>query len=107
MHGICLSNCYLSRIDFSNADLQTATMRDSALDGTILLEADLRLALMTDIYLRGADLRGAELGGADLTGTSLSETTLSELELPDVAGPNPEQPAETDERTKANTASET
>lgn len=54
--------------DLRHADLRLAVLTDVRLSGANLAEADLRQAVLTNVDLAGANLCGTDLRGADLRG---------------------------------------
>jgi hypothetical protein len=63
-------------LDFENAGLDGANLRELTLHGACLNGADLRRA-----DLHGADLEGSNLNKADLRGANLTRTDLSHVDL--------------------------
>ena len=68
-------------INFYNAGLRDAILRDANLAEASLQGADLRRAYLWDADLRGADLQGADLWAAKLTGADLRGANLQGADL--------------------------
>lgn len=81
-----LAGVFLDIGDFYNADLSAADLRHvnahfASFGHTVLRQADLGEALLSNSDFRGADLRGANLKGARLAGANLEGAALEGAQL--------------------------
>ena len=68
-------------IDLAGADLKRAHLSEAHLGRADLSGANLRIATLTEAFLRGTNLTHADLGQANLGGANLSEANLKETNL--------------------------
>src|SRR4051812_31386944 len=71
-----LGGTNLERRDLTGADLSGADLRDAKLSRTILRNANLSGANLSETNLKRRDLTGANLSGANLTGVSFHRAIL-------------------------------
>lgn len=71
----------LSFADFSNSDLEGASLKGVNLQGANLANANLTGANLSGANLTGANLEGANLHGANLEGAVLAEANLKNADL--------------------------
>ena len=75
-------NCYLQ-----GANLQSANLEEANLENANLVNADLRNANLRQVNLKGANLQGAKLANACLTGAVYDRETIFDLNFdPQAAG---------------------
>ena len=94
LRGADLSNAkaddaYWARVDFTDADLYRARLKDASFRNAILVRAQFRETLFEGAVLAGADCEGAnfklaDLSGADLTNANLRDTRFEASDLRDV-----------------------
>jgi len=72
-----LNACYLSRSNFSNADLQGAELCRANLEEAQFCNANLSQTNLSEACLKGADFSGANLCGADLNSADLNRTNFN------------------------------
>ena len=88
LRGAIFDNAILTKVDFTGADLQGASLENAQLQGASLQSAQLQGAQLGSAQLQGgtlafAKLQGASLAGADLQGASLAAAHLQGAELGD------------------------
>lgn len=81
LRGADLSNvkaddAYWARVDFTDADLYRARLKDASLRNAILVRAQFRETFFEGAVLAGADCEGANFKLADLSGADLSKANL-------------------------------
>jgi len=84
--GANFRGAHLGGVNLSKSILRNADFYDAHLRGACLQDADLRGANLTEAYLLGADLRDAELSGADFTHAHVWETIFGNNDLSQVRG---------------------
>jgi uncharacterized protein YjbI with pentapeptide repeats len=89
LRGAILDNAILTKVDFTGADLQGASLLSAQLQGASLRNAQLQGAQLGLAQLQGATLdfaklQGASLVGADLQGAALAYAQLKGAELGDI-----------------------
>ena len=78
---IDLSETYLVRANFEDADLEGCNLAEACLRGANLIRANLSDASLTGTDLRQANLAGVNLQGANLEGADLREANLASANL--------------------------
>ncbi len=81
LQGANLVNANLRLAILTNANLQEANLYQANLQGANLINANLQRANLFDATLQGALLLGANLQGANLTNANLQEASLVEANL--------------------------
>jgi len=94
LRGADLSNAkaddaYWAKVDFTDADLYRARLKDASFRNAILVRAQFRETFFEGAVLAGADCEGAnfklaDLSGADLTNANLRNTRFERSDLRDV-----------------------
>ena len=88
LRGADLSNAraddaYWARVDFTDADLYKATLKDASFRNAILVRAQFRETFFEGAVLAGADCEGANFKLADLSGADLSNANLRDARFED------------------------
>jgi hypothetical protein len=89
LSNVKADDAYWARVDFTDADLYRAHLKDASLRNAILVRAQFRETLFEGAVLAGADCEGAnfklaDLSGADLSGACLRKTRFERSDLRDV-----------------------